>query len=77
MKHFNLMGQLDVNYPYTGVFTFYFHIRLSKETKLNKCNQIEVLLQRGFRFKCFINIVFRHNYGFLSSSVQRVSKLMA
>ena len=77
MKHFNLMDQLNVNYPYTGVFNFYFHNRLSKETKLNKCNQIEVLLQRDFRFKFFIYTVFRHIYGFLSSYVQRGSKLMA
>ena len=61
------MGQFNVNYSHAGVFTFYFHIRLSKETKPNKCNQMEVLLQRDFRFTFFVNAVFRHNYGFLSS----------
>ena len=44
------MGQFNVNYSHAGAFTFHLHIaRLSQETKSNKCNQIEVLLQRGLR----------------------------
>ena len=38
---------------HTGKFTFHIHIRLSQETKSNKCNEIGVLLQRGFRLKFF------------------------
>ena len=35
-KHFNWMGQFNVNYSHTGVFTFHVHIKLSQETKSNK-----------------------------------------
>ena len=66
-KHFNFMGHVNVNYSHTGVFTFHLHIRLSQETKSNKCNQIEVLFRRGFRFNFLQNTVFGYNYGFLSS----------
>ena len=52
-KHLNFMGQFNVNYSHTGVFTFHLHIRLSQETKSNKCNQIEILLRRGFRLNFF------------------------
>ena len=47
------MRQFNVNYSHTGVFTFHLHIRLSQETKSNKCNQIEVLLRRDFTLKIF------------------------
>ena len=33
------MGQFYVNYSPTGGFTFHLHIRLSQETKSNKCKE--------------------------------------
>ena len=41
-----------------------------KETKSNRCNQIEILLQTDLRLRKYYkeNTIFRHNYGFLGTS---------
>ena len=57
--------QFHVNYSHTRVFTsnlclLFICTTDSPKTKLNTCNQIEVLLERDFKLHVLRKTVFRH-----------------